>query len=101
MEQRVSALEHKWSRMEQHQTELKKDIASLRDGMKEITMLLGGSALNGNKGFIKLMEVVETKVDVIEKSIDSHEKDINQVTWVGRIVAGATIGMILKEIFYK
>jgi len=101
MENRVNILEQKWERMESHQTELKKDISSLRDGMKEITQLLGGSSLNGNKGFIRLMETVESKVDEMEKSLNSQSKDITYATWWGRGIAGLSLGLLFKEIFYK
>ena len=84
-ERRLKALEMKDERVGQHLTELKKDIAGLRDGQRDIFQLLAGTPLNGNKGFVKVMEMVEAKVDEMEKTIDSHTKDItsyNKAIWI-------------------
>jgi len=101
MEARMTTMEAKDERREEHYQQLKKDLISLRDGQREIIQLLGGSALNGNKGFVRLMETVENKVDEIEKSIGIHDRDISQGIWWGRAVIVATFGLIIKQIFGK
>jgi len=100
-DERIRTLEFKDDRREAHYVELKKDIESLRKGQTEIIQLLGGSSLNGNKGFVKLMELVEDKVDEIEKSIGIHDRDISQGIWWGRAVIVATVGLLIKELFGK
>ena len=58
-------------------------------------MLLGGSALNGNKGFIKLMDAVDEKVDIIERQVDKMQKDVDNVKFWGRGAAGVLFGLLL------
>jgi len=41
-------------RLENHFKVYKTDMVDVKDSLKEVRILLGGSALNGNKGFIKL-----------------------------------------------
>ena len=40
-------------RLEHHFRLYKQDMADIKDSVKEIKILLGGSALNGNKGVVK------------------------------------------------
>lgn len=101
MESRMNMIEAKDERREEHYQQLKKDLISLRDGQREIIQLLGGSALNGNKGFVKLMEIVENKVDEMQDKINLHESSINQAVWWGRLIALPIIGLLIKEIFGK
>lgn len=98
-ERRLKALEMKDERRDAHHTELKKDLAFLRDGQKEIVLLLAGSALNGNKGFVKVMEIVEAKVDEMEKTLQSNCKDISNYNKASWIAVPAFILMILKIFF--
>jgi len=98
-ERRLKTLEMNDERKNQHYAGLKNDIASLREGQREIVLLLAGSSLNGNKGFVKIMEMVETKVDEMEKTLQGNCKDIanyNKATW---IAIPAFILMILKVFF--
>jgi len=101
MESRMTTMEAKDERREEHYQQLKKDLISLRDGQREIIQLLGGSALNGNKGFVRLMEIVESKVDEMQDKINIHERDISQAVWWGRLIALPIIGLLIKELFGK
>ena len=65
-EKDIVEIRARMERMEQHFRIYKEDVAQIKDSVKEIRLLLGGSELNGNKGFIKLMETIVDKVDCFE-----------------------------------
>jgi len=98
-ERRLKTLEMNDERKNQHYTGLKNDIASLREGQREIVLLLAGSSLNGNKGFVKIMEIVEAKVDEMEKTLQGNCKDINNYNKIGWIVISGLILTALKVFF--
>jgi len=63
-------------RLEQHFRLYKEDLKDIGNSLKEVRLLLGGSELNGNKGFIRLVEAVDEKVDIIEKQTAKNTKDL-------------------------
>ena len=87
----IERLDH----LENHFKVYKNDMQDVKDGIKEMKLLLGGSALNGNKGFIHLMEKVEGKVDTIEMQIKDMQKDLESVRFWGRGAAGLLFSAIL------
>mgnify|MGYP000600163235 CR=1 FL=1 len=54
-------------RLENHFKVYKTDMIDVKDSLKEVRILLGGSSLNNNKGFIMLMESVEDAVDILKR----------------------------------
>ena len=74
----------------------------VKDGLKEVRILLGGTELNGRKGFVKVMELVEEKVDKLEKDNEVIKKDLENIRFWGRGASGVvfvTIGLMLKKLF--
>jgi hypothetical protein len=71
-----------------------------KDSLKEVRILLGGSALNGNKGFIKLMETIEEKVDANQIQLKDMQKDIDSVKFWGRGASGLLFASVLVLINY-
>lgn len=89
-------------RLENHFKTYKTDVSDIKDSVKEIRMLLGGTALNGNKGFVNLMQTIEERVDALEKKIDSNTKDIDNTKFWGRfasVILGSSIALIIKTLF--
>lgn len=88
-------------RLENHFKVYKNDMTDVKDSLKEVRTLLGGSELNGKKGFIYLMETIEKKVDAIELEVEKNKNDIQQGNFWGRGLAGVifvSIGLIVKRI---
>jgi len=88
-------------RLEHHFALYKQDVADIKDSVKEIKILLGGSALNGNKGFVRLMELNEEKIDNMEVEIAKIKNDFETAKFWGRGATGVafvTLGLIIKKI---
>jgi len=93
--QENKAITERLDRLENHFKVYKSDMADVKDSLKEVRVLLGGSSLNGNKGFIKLIETVEEKVDTIEGQIINIQKDIDSTKFWGKTAAGLLVAVIL------
>jgi hypothetical protein len=88
-------------RLEQHFSLYKQDMADIKDSVKEIKILLGGSALNGNKGFVRLMELNEEKIDNMEVELAKLKNDFETAKFWGRGATGVafvTLGLVIKKI---
>jgi len=96
----IIEIKHEIGRLRHHSELYKVDMSDVKDSLKEIRILLGGSALNGNKGFIVLMETIEEKTDAIEKQVKDMQKDIDNVKFWGRGAAGLLFMTILAVINY-
>jgi hypothetical protein len=97
----IIEIKHNVDRIENHFKVYKNDVIDIGKDVQEIKLLLGGSHLNGNKGFIRLMEAVETKVDLLEKENTNLLKDIEGIKFWGRGSAGVlfvAIGILIKKI---
>lgn len=98
----MSEVTERLDRLENHFKVYKTDMQDVKDGLKEVRILLGGTELNGRKGFVKVMELVEEKVDKLEKDNEAIKKDLESIKFWGRGSAGVafvTIGLMLKKIF--
>jgi hypothetical protein len=76
-------------------------MADIKDSVKEIKILLGGSALNGNKGFVRLMELNEEKIDNMEVELTKLKNDFETAKFWGRGATGVafvTLGLIIKKV---
>lgn len=91
----IIEIKHEVGRLRNHFEVYKIDLSDVKDTLKEIKMLLGGSALNGNKGFIKLMDAVDEKVDIIERQVDKIQKDIDNAKFWGRGASALLFAFIL------
>lgn len=92
------------ARLENHFKVYKSDVVTIKESLNEVRMLLGGSELNGNKGFIKLMEAVETKVNIFENDIINLQKDSENIKFWGRFATALLSGgliLLIKETFFK
>lgn len=88
-------------RLEHHFKVYKQDVEDIKNSVKEIRILLGGSALNNHKGFIRLMELNEDKVRQLEGDLHDMRNDIENAKFWGKGFTGiafVTIGLILKKI---
>jgi len=94
------AITERLDRLENHFKVYKTDMLDVKDSLKEVRVLLGGSSLNGNKGFIKLIETVEEKVDTIEGQVTKMQKDIDSVKFWGKGATGLLFASILVIINY-
>lgn len=93
--EKIHVLSEKMDRYENHRKELRKDVQNLSDGLKDIITLLAGSPLNGNKGFVKLIESVEEKVTILEKDIQSTKQTIESVKFWGKTTTIVLTGLFL------
>lgn len=91
---------HKIAQIENHFKVYKQDNQDLKVSLKEVRDLLGGSTLNGNKGFIYLMETVEEKADTMQTKIELMQKDIDSIKFWGRGASGLLFASILVLINY-
>lgn len=80
--------------LENHFKVYKTDMSDVKDSLKEFRLLLGGSPLNGNKGFIKLMETIEEKVDKTQEQVLLMQKDIDNVKFWGRGATGVLFVLV-------
>jgi len=99
---RLLKLEEKDLRRDAHYTNLNAKIDNLTDSQKQIVMLLGGTPLNGNKGFISLLDEVDKRLKMIEDKSKDHHRDLEQVKFWGRGTAGVvfvSLGLVLKKLF--
>lgn len=87
-------------RRERHIKELQKDINTLTVTVGNLTTAIIGSPLNGNKGFVNLMEAIEEKVEMIEKSNTALQKDIETAKFWGRGMAGVLFASMIVIINY-
>jgi chaperonin cofactor prefoldin len=90
----------KINRLDNHFKVYKQDMQDVKDSLKEVRSLLGGSTLNGNKGFIHLMETVEEKADTMQTKIELMQKDIDSIKFWGRGASGLLFASILVLINY-
>lgn len=98
----MSEVTERLDRLENHFKVYKTDMQDVKDGLKEVRILLGGTELNGRKGFVKVMELVEEKVDKLEKDNEIIKKDLESIKFWGRGASGVafvTIGLMLKKVF--
>lgn len=98
----MSEVTERLDRLENHFKVYKTDMQDVKDGLKEVRILLGGTELNGRKGFVKLMETIEEKVDRLEADNQTIKKDLESIKFWGRgasSVAFVTIGLIIKKMF--
>lgn len=98
----MSEVTERLDRLENHFKVYKTDMQDVKDGLKEVRILLGGTELNGRKGFVKVMELVEEKVDKLEKDNEAIKKDLDSIKFWGRGASGVafvTIGLMLKKLF--
>lgn len=89
-------------RLENHFKVYKNDMKDVKDELKEVRILLGGTELNGRKGFVRVMELVEDKVDRLEMQLQLMENDMDNVKFWGKGIAGVifiTIGIAFKKLF--
>ena len=100
IQERVTILEAKDQRRDQHYANLNKKIDELTNSQRQIIELLVGTELNDKKGFIKLVDKIEEKVNRLEIQSTDHEKDLSHVKWWGSRIATALIvgllGIVLK-----
>lgn len=98
----MSEVTERLDRLENHFKVYKTDMQDVKDGLKEVRILLGGTELNGKKGFVKVMELVEEKVNKLEKDNEAIKKDLESIKFWGRGASGVafvTIGLMLKKLF--
>lgn len=98
----MSEVTERLDRLENHFKVYKTDMQDVKDGLKEVRILLGGTELNGKKGFVKVMELVEEKVDKLEKDNEAIKKDLESIKFWGRGASGVafvTMGLMLKKLF--
>ena len=88
-------------RLENHFKVYKSDVSDIKDELKEVRILLGGSALNGNKGFLRLIETVEEKVDRLDNELKDIKHDVKNAKYWGRGVTGVAffiIGLMIRKL---
>jgi hypothetical protein len=88
-------------RLEQHFRLYKKDLGDIKDSVTEIKILLGGSALNGHKGFVYLMELNDKKIETMEDELAKIKNDLETAKYWGRGITGVAfvvLGLIVKKI---
>jgi len=101
METRVYALEEKDIRRDAHYKRLNIKIDDLTDSNKQLLLLLGGTALNGNKGFISLLDDIDKRLKLVEIQSENNDRDLSQVVWWGKLVCLPIIGLLIKALFDK
>ena len=88
-------------RRERHIRILQADIKQLSENVSGLTTAIIGSNLNGNKGFIKLMETIETKVDKLETDMQDIKNDVKTAKYWGRGITGVAfvvIGLMVRKL---
>lgn len=99
-ESRILVLEEKDIRRDAHYINLNKKIDELTASQRQMIDLLAGTNLNGNKGLVKLLETVEEKVNQNKEQVRDMQKDIDNVKFWGRGVAGILFTTVVIIINY-
>lgn len=100
LEQRIRKLEIIDERREKHYQTLFNSFESLKTGQADIIHLLGGSPLNGNKGIVKLIEKIESKVDILEADLIKYKEQADTARAWGRGAMGFLFAILLVIINY-
>lgn len=101
--ERVLILENKDERRDAHYVKLNAKIDELTKSQTQIIELLAGTDLNDKKGFIKLVNKIEEKVNALELQNADHTRDLSQVKFWGRGTAGVvfvSLGLMVKKLFH-
>ncbi len=80
-------------RLENHFKTYKNDVIDIKDSLKEVRQLLGGSELNGRKGFINLMDEIEKRVDGFNTDLIAIKKDIDNTKYWGRTATAIFVAL--------
>lgn len=88
-------------RLEEHFKLYKLDLNDIKDSVHEIRILLGGSALNGHKGFVNLMELNGEKIEAMEHELAKMKNDFETAKFWGKGATGVafvTLGLTIKKL---
>jgi len=84
----------KVERLENHFQVYKNDMNDVKDGMKDLRTAIIGNDVNGNKGFLHLINKIDEKVDAMESKQILLEKDVNNAKYVARTFWVGVVGFI-------
>lgn len=84
----------KVERLEHHFQTYKSDMEDVKGGMKDIKTAIIGNEINGNKGFMHLIDELDRKVDDMQAKNIVMEENMKIVKWVTRGFVGGIIGFI-------
>jgi|SRR5690349_9511859 len=84
----------KVDRLDHHFQTYKKDMEYVKDEMKDIKTAIIGNNVNGNKGFLHLVNELDKKVEKIEQKNILLEENMRNVKFISRGLIMGIIGFI-------
>lgn len=93
MDKTIELLE-KVDRLDNHFKVYKNDMNVVKDGMKDLKTALLGNEINGNKGFLHLIDEIDKKVDDMQQKNILLEENMRNVKFISRGFVMGLIGFI-------
>lgn len=82
-------------RLENHFKVYKDDMSDVKDAIKDLKTAIVGSHINGNKGFIHLLDKISTKVDTIENENLLLKENMSLLKYISGSTVTALIGGLI------
>lgn len=84
----------KVDRLEHHFKVYKDDMSDVKDSIKDLKTAIVGNDVNGNKGFLHLVNEIDKKVDAMEAKNILLEENMKNVKFISRGFIMGLIGFI-------
>lgn len=84
----------KVDRLEHHFKVYKDDMVDVKDSIKDLKNAIVGNSINGNKGFLHLINEIDKKVDDMQAKNILLEENMKNVKYISRGFVMGFIGFI-------
>lgn len=84
----------KVDRLEHHFRVYKEDMTDVKDSIKDLKTAIIGNNINGNRGFLHLINEIDTKVQNLSDENLLLKEDMKTVKWVTRGFMTGLIGFV-------
>jgi ABC-type phosphate/phosphonate transport system ATPase subunit len=91
----MSLLDEKVDRLENHFKIYKSDMNDVKDSIKDLKIAIVGNDVNGNKGFLHLLNEIDKKVDGMKEKQLVMDENMNNVRFVAKALITGTIGFFV------
>lgn len=93
-EREIREIKHSMERLENHFKVYKDDMISVQDSIKDLRNAIVGNQVNGNKGFIHLLDKISEKVELIEAENILLKEHMKTIKFISGSFLVAAIGFI-------
>jgi hypothetical protein len=97
----LSQIKHSVERLENHFKVYKDDMLDVKDAIKDLKLAIIGNHVNGNKGFLHLLDKISEKVDAIEDENILLKEHMRTGKFIAGVLITALIGFMFMLITQK